>query len=273
MLNSTNVQFTIKAQFNSFVGIGFGNGMQNTDMNILQITSASQYNLTDSYSTGHSAPKTDFSLGGTNDLQNITYQDGGNGYGVVSYSRLLNTGDKYDKILSGGSNPLIVAWGNGLLNYHKSNYIFSAFQLIIPSNDTNTTDDNSTSDNSTTPDTGYQFSFFDLHGYSLIILWTVFNFLGYISARFLKHHKWWIWAHFASSGLTGYYSISILIPSIYYAFPNDAGIYFHMYFGICLFGFIVLQVIFGNINFFGVYFQTSVKSDSIHKTKNVHRVK
>jgi DOMON domain len=55
-------------------------------------------NVTDYYSLDYDPPRTDKSLGGGND---IIYQSGGyvNGNINVTFTRLLNTGDKFDSVI------------------------------------------------------------------------------------------------------------------------------------------------------------------------------
>lgn len=64
-----------------------------------------------------------------------------------------------------------------------------------------------------TPESGLDF--WDLHGLSMIILWSVFNFFGYIAARFYKHISFWNWIHLTGSGVTAIYTVVLLSISIY----------------------------------------------------------
>jgi hypothetical protein len=59
-----------------------------------------------------------------------------------------------------------------------------------------------------------EFDFWEFHGIILTILWTIFNFVGYVYARFLRHHPIWIWIHFICSGLTSFISVAVMAASI-----------------------------------------------------------
>jgi hypothetical protein len=76
--------------------------MRNVDMNVAEFyeqTNSKQYNLYDAYSQANTSPPSDTSLGGSDDLINRSYSVV-NGKPVITYTRLLNTNDRYDKELS-----------------------------------------------------------------------------------------------------------------------------------------------------------------------------
>lgn len=169
--------------------------MYPTDMHMLEFYTSGSYQLTDTWCTSYNAPSLDSNMGGKNDLVNVTYYRTSNGDPAVTYLRALNTGDKYDKVLAVDvSQSLIIAWGSGKAHDHGGNY--KKTSIII-------------SKTAVVTDTSAGFNYWDLHGISLVILWSVFNFIGYISARFLKHYSWWIWGHRIGSGLTSMWTIGM----------------------------------------------------------------
>jgi hypothetical protein len=79
--------------------MGYGVGMINTDMNIVEF-SAGNYKLTDAYSTATVAPSADTQLGGSDSLTNAKYSKATNGNPQLTFERKLNTGDSKDKVLA-----------------------------------------------------------------------------------------------------------------------------------------------------------------------------
>lgn len=72
-------------------------------MHVLEVYANNTYKLYDSYSKGHEVPQSDESLGGTYDLVNPTYTPDINNFVNITYERLYDTKDTYDKKL----NPVI----------------------------------------------------------------------------------------------------------------------------------------------------------------------
>jgi hypothetical protein len=199
--------------------------MKNCDMNIVEFISPTKYTLSDSYSKGYSAPSPDGDFGGTNDLKFINYSTDSSGNYIMQFSRVLRTNDKYDTAINlDATNNLIIAWGPGTLSMHVD-YKQTTFS-ISKINSGNPTDSTSTNTNTTLPPPDptpveNEFDFFQFHGVILLILWTFFNFVGYIFARFLKHYTWWYWMHQAGSGITSFISIGVLAASIKYGKFNN----------------------------------------------------
>jgi hypothetical protein len=76
--------------------------MNGVDMHIAEFypqSDSRNYMLFDAYSENNSEPPADTDLGGTDDLLNRTY-DVVNGKPVITYTRLLKTGDSKDKNLN-----------------------------------------------------------------------------------------------------------------------------------------------------------------------------
>jgi hypothetical protein len=177
--------------------------MPNVDMHLLQINSDGTYLLYDSYATTYDYPPEDKDQGGTYDLSNIQTSTSGN-LVTVSYERAFNTGDKYDHIISVGSKEnLVLVNEDGAIAYHGQNRP-QMFTFTL-------TADSGTSQ---VVNTTSQFDFWELHGILNIILWSVFNFFGYVSARFFKHLTWWIWVHRIGSAFTALVSIGIVGAAI-----------------------------------------------------------
>ncbi len=58
------------------------------------------------------------------------------------------------------------------------------------------------------------FRYWEFHGISLTVGWSILNFVGYSGARFLKHYTWWIYLHYIGSVLVTLWSFVILIISV-----------------------------------------------------------
>jgi hypothetical protein len=219
----------------------------------------SSFNLYDSYAQGHNYPPDDTSLGGTFDLINAEYQTDSSGNPVVTYLRAYNTNDRYDAVVKlDSSQNFCVAWGQNTISDHRGNYKTTSFKISTPavtttttgtstsgSSSTNTTNSGGSSSTNTTnsggssstntsigtngstssndsSDGNSQYNFWDLHGISLIAMWCVLNFFGYIAARFYRHNKCWIVFHILGSGVTSLCSIGI----IGYSFTQSNIFYF-----------------------------------------------
>lgn len=200
-VDTENYKVIITAKLGTWIGIGYGNGMINTDMNIAEFIDNTKYTIKDCYSTGYSAPTEDTLLGGTNDLKDIEYSLDDNGNGIITFNRALNTGDPYDQeIIVDKPQNIVLAWGQGTLQYHGGNYKKLSMTVSEGGDDP----------------VVKEFDFFALHGIILIVLWVAFNFVGYIASRFMRHHKWGMWLHWAGSGSTALISIGVISASIKY---------------------------------------------------------
>jgi hypothetical protein len=79
----------------TFVGLLFGKGMKNSDVHVIQFQQ-SNYTIFDGWSKMYQRPKLDKELNGTDDISNVEFEIVDN-KPVITYKRLLKTGDKFDK--------------------------------------------------------------------------------------------------------------------------------------------------------------------------------
>ena len=97
------ITFTLDVATLGWVGIGFSSDgrMLNSDSIICYIDKSQKCICTDRYSNSYSTPPTDTLLGGKDDLTDISgkYE---NGRTSVSFTRKLDTGDKYDYAIKKG---------------------------------------------------------------------------------------------------------------------------------------------------------------------------
>lgn len=99
LVNFLIFKYIIKVKKGSWVGIGYGRSMINCDMNAVNAFTDGTYDVLDLYSFRRTAPPRDINVGGKSDLREINKTDEGN-FIRVSYTRLLNTGDQYDAVLT-----------------------------------------------------------------------------------------------------------------------------------------------------------------------------
>jgi hypothetical protein len=102
----------LKVKTTGWVAIGIqpGSLMKDADM-VLGSVEDGEAAVYDQFSTGDFGPhKADTELGGTNDILEFGGKEVG-GYTTIEFKRLLDTGDKYDRPFSVGSNKIIWSYG------------------------------------------------------------------------------------------------------------------------------------------------------------------
>ncbi len=103
----------MKAKTSGWLAVGTqpGTTMKDADM-VLGFVSDGKATVYDLYSTGDFGPHPpDTELGGTNDILEFGGKEMG-GYTTIEFKRLLDTGDKYDRPFSVGSNKIIWSYGS-----------------------------------------------------------------------------------------------------------------------------------------------------------------
>jgi hypothetical protein len=194
------VKFEITGKNSTWIGLGYGKVMLNTDMHVINFGDNGNYEATDRYSFGYREPVLDTKLNGTDDLENISLSINSNGDPVVTYFRKLNTSDKYDYIFTPYTNAsLIIAWGNGTISFHEDRHLASKFFLSESGSDGGITG---------------QLDFWDFHGITLSITWILLNTLGFFFIRYLKHTKLGLVGHLIISGINSIYTIILAIITI-----------------------------------------------------------
>lgn len=75
---------------------------------------------------------------------------------------------------------VIVAWGDGNIDYHRSNYKTYSHSFVQLSSAEIPTSES---------------SFFSLHGWFLFIFWTIFAFVGFVFIRYFKYRNFAVIIH------------------------------------------------------------------------------
>ena len=102
----------MKAKTSGWLAVGTqpGTTMKDADM-VLGFVSDGKATVYDLFCTGDFGPHPpDTELGGTNDILEFGGKEMG-GYTTIEFKRLLDTGDKYDRPFSVGSNKIIWSYG------------------------------------------------------------------------------------------------------------------------------------------------------------------
>jgi len=102
----------MKAKTSGWLAVGTqpGTTMKDADM-VLGSVSDGKATVYDLYSTGDYGPHPpDTELGGNNDILEFGGKEVG-GYTTIEFKRLLDTGDKYDRPFSKGTNKIIWSYG------------------------------------------------------------------------------------------------------------------------------------------------------------------
>eukprot|EP00026_Physarum_polycephalum_P002597 Phypoly_transcript_02604.p1 GENE.Phypoly_transcript_02604~~Phypoly_transcript_02604.p1 ORF type:complete len:907 (+),score=72.96 Phypoly_transcript_02604:3-2723(+) len=109
------ITLTITATTKGWLAVGFSHTaeMPNSDMYVGWIDPAGKITMTDRYATEYAMPSADTSMGGKNDVQNVARgTDGDTGSTSITFTRPLDTGDKYDVALEPGNIYLLWAYGS-----------------------------------------------------------------------------------------------------------------------------------------------------------------
>ncbi|PRP84216.1 ferric reductase-like transmembrane protein [Planoprotostelium fungivorum] len=110
------INFTMSAACQTYVSIGFNNqsNMMNADMIVGWVDSAGKAVLLDQWSLGNQLPVDDSARGGTNDINLISSSLTPQGV-TLRFSRLLNTNDSNDRVITNKTNfHLLWAYGGKL---------------------------------------------------------------------------------------------------------------------------------------------------------------
>lgn len=171
--------------------------MQDVDMNLIEFIRNETYTLQDTFSTGYTFPYVDESKGGRNDLEVVSFDV--DEFPILKYKRKFNTEDKHDAVVHPDTEITIsVAWGSGKLSYHGMNYLTDT--ICIQKEGCKSSS---------------RIDFWSFHGTVLTFMWTVLSFIGYISARFLKHLPIWRVLHFIGCIMPSFITLILLLVSLY----------------------------------------------------------
>jgi DOMON domain len=111
--DGNHVYIGMKAKTSGWLAVGTqpGTTMKDADM-VMGFVSDGKATVYDLYSTGDYGPHPqDTELGGTNDILEFGGKEV-DGYTTIEFKRLLDTGDKYDRPFSKGTNEIIWSYGS-----------------------------------------------------------------------------------------------------------------------------------------------------------------
>lgn len=236
--------------------------MQNVDMHALIYSFPNNVTVNDLWAIRNGKPKTDETYGGTNDITDLSIINNDDNSYTVSYRRLLDTGDKFDKVINLDTlEPLCFAWGNPPFQNHKANkYIISGFRINKRTL-------------AVTFETSTKLRFIDFHGVGMVIIWTLFSFISYISIRFFKHYELALWVHRICAGFIGLLSTILGIVAWVIIPPRDkspGALQVHHLTVYVFVIFAVIQSVCGLINVLLIY--SKFNNGTVQRFKVFHKV-
>ncbi len=154
------------------------------------------------WSKDYDNPIQDVFGGGTEDLKFESFNINTAGDRILIYSRLLNTGDNYDNVITVGSNKLVSAWSlyDNNIGKHGAYVGVGSFTVDI-------------ANLKVTASIG-KYTLWELHGIGLLIVWSILNALSYTVIRLLKHNSFFLWAHRLSGFVITLITIAFTVISI-----------------------------------------------------------
>jgi NAD(P)H-flavin reductase/cytochrome b involved in lipid metabolism len=204
---SISFEFTaddILPNFGGFLGFGFGRTMIDTDLITMQLGKNSEPVITDSY-TYSFQPYSDTSQGTPDNILNANATfNATTGIVVFSFTRLLNTGDDMDYIITKGEDTNVI-FSHGAsdagLQYHGLNRRGHGAINFFNGAPTLSVEDS------------YNLNL--VHGISMLFAWMVMYPVGGFIARYLKHWNWWLTSHelaqkFGSFGAVSFAGMALI---------------------------------------------------------------
>ena len=157
--------------------LGLAKTMSNCDMIIAEIIN-DQIEIRDTWSTSRVTPNEDQGLGGKNDIIKTAFtSDDGNGYKIIRFNRLLNTGDKYDNVLAQNITEMCYAYSNdATLSYHGTTYSSFRINLIQGFNGKAEILDEGS-------------PLIDAHSIGLLIIWSFLIEIPIFIVKYFKHRE------------------------------------------------------------------------------------
>jgi hypothetical protein len=120
--NDTAIRIAWSLPGSAYIGLGLGGSMTGADIWIGYVNNDGSFAVHDHYAVTTGVPGVDTNfVGGTNDLTDL-WATRSNGRTTVWFTRLLNTGDSFDTVITKNTvTTFIYAWSNGnpgALTYH-----------------------------------------------------------------------------------------------------------------------------------------------------------
>lgn len=182
--DSETIHIGVRWNKKGYFALGFGSGMDNVDIIACEKING-EIKVSDKWSIGKNTPLDDSIFGGTDDLERTGFdfkdQDG---WSLVTFKRKLNTGDKYDYVITKELTTMEFAFSSlPTLSYHGSDK--QRFRVILISN------------------SNQQGQLFDLqdedykqaHAFGLLIVWTFLVEIPLIAVRYFKNYKYYLAIH------------------------------------------------------------------------------
>eukprot|EP00340_Litonotus_pictus_P003817 CAMPEP_0170522320 /NCGR_PEP_ID=MMETSP0209-20121228/7749_1 /TAXON_ID=665100 ORGANISM="Litonotus pictus, Strain P1" /NCGR_SAMPLE_ID=MMETSP0209 /ASSEMBLY_ACC=CAM_ASM_000301 /LENGTH=735 /DNA_ID=CAMNT_0010809763 /DNA_START=116 /DNA_END=2323 /DNA_ORIENTATION=- len=257
--NDTAITFTVKFSQNrqGWMGLGFGGHlMEKVDYHIFE--NFRGLNYYDAWSDDFDDPTVD----SQQDMKNLKNSIDSNGDLVLIYERNIQTGDQFDHQFVDGNNEFAVAWwDDSLLSDHGSLVRVGSIDIDMA--------------NKLFTINSSVYIIWAVHGWGLMISWSILNSFGYIAGRMLTHLPFFKYFHLFTSGLNGLIGFVFAILGLVEAVGGDGGTYsgilaIHLAFGMIFIVFSVIMFITGCFTI-NVVYGGNLKNDLFLKTKVVHK--
>ncbi len=203
-LDGQEIHLGIVAETTGWVALGIdpGTRMKDADMILGWVNQDGSVNMTDAYATGETGPHPpDRSLGGNRDIYGYNGTESG-GSTTIEFSRLLSTGDSYDKVIP-QEGRLKILWAFGPTDEFTQQHVRRGKAIIDLGAGLVSEEESPT--------------LWPIHA-ALMTLGFVFMLVGVIISTTQRKKKWWLKTHrlmgilgslFAILGLVmGFYMIS-----------------------------------------------------------------
>lgn len=167
-----------------YIALGFGTSMSNIDI-ISAESSANGFTVYDRWSSSQTMPSLDSEIGGKNDLTSLgALSSDSQGYKIVKFIRNLDTGDKFDYVISQKNETFCYAFSDSsTIGFHGSNVFKFSFEFVEGFKGQANLQSNEKS------------YLIQAHGIGLLIVWSFLVDIALIIVRYFKKLKNYVEIH------------------------------------------------------------------------------
>jgi len=167
-----------------FIGLGFGTAMNGMDVISAEYVNG-QLMVFDRWADSTSTPNLDTDIGGTDDVNLIaSLNSDSEGFAIVKFNRALNTGDRFDYVITQKSVEFCFAYSDlQEISYHGNNKYLFSFQFFEGYKGQAVLDAIGKS------------NLIQAHGIGLLIGWSFLVDISLIIVRYFKNMKYYVEIH------------------------------------------------------------------------------
>ena len=252
----SRINITIAVETRGWVGFGVGVSMRDVDLVTAYVDDATgACDLNDGY-TENFDPKSDVSLGGTDDLTLIGCEQTATTT-RVSFSRPLDSGDKFDNVIGRGNVDITFAWGE------RDEYLQHARSSRGMSRVNFETAAVSESASGSLLDDVLLF-----HGLLMTIGWGIVIPIGIMVARYAKNREWWLSGHKILQSIGTASTLPIGFSAV--VAVSQHGLSLHASLGLTILTCTIIEALAGNA--LAIFFDSKFYSNRLRLTRRSHRI-